>query len=70
MLTDVEREHLFVLGLGRPPEMRYKPTQGVSPRLQRLLEAFDACPALIKTATCDVVAWPACRMRELAPMDV
>src|SRR5579871_1713044 len=24
MLTDVEREHLFVLGLGRPPETRYK----------------------------------------------
>src|SRR6202789_4455107 len=23
MLTDVEREHLFLLGLGRPPEVRY-----------------------------------------------
>ncbi len=57
MLTDLEREHLFILGLGRPPEMRYQPTQGVSPRLQRLLDAFDACPAFIKTATWDVVAW-------------
>jgi transcriptional regulator with XRE-family HTH domain len=57
MLTDLEREHLFMLGLGRPPEMRYKATQGVSPRLQRLLDTFDACPALIKTATWDVVAW-------------
>jgi transcriptional regulator with XRE-family HTH domain len=57
MLTDLEREHLFMLGLGRPPEMRYKPTHGVSPRLQRLLDAFDACPAFIKTVTWDVVAW-------------
>ena len=57
MLTDLEREHLFILALGRPPEMRYKPAQGVSPRLQRLLDAFDACPAFIKTATWDVLAW-------------
>lgn len=57
MLTDLEREHLFVLGLGRPPEMRYVPHTGVSPRLQRLLDAFDACPAFIKTPTWDVVAW-------------
>jgi transcriptional regulator with XRE-family HTH domain len=24
MLTHVEREHLFLLGLGRPPEVRYR----------------------------------------------
>src|SRR5438876_10382017 len=24
MLTDIEREHVFLLGLGRPPEVRYK----------------------------------------------
>lgn len=57
MLTDVEREHLFILGLGRPPEVRYQPAQGVSERLQRLLDAFDACPAFIKTPTWDIVAW-------------
>lgn len=57
MLTDVEREHLFLLGLGRPPEVRYKPTQRVTPRLQRLLDAFECSPALIKTATWDIVAW-------------
>src|SRR5215469_8213783 len=33
MLTEVEREHLFLLGLGRPPERRYRPAEGVSPRL-------------------------------------
>ena len=57
MLTDIEREHLFLLGLGRPPEVRYKPAQGVTPRLQRLLDALEFSPALIKTATWDVVAW-------------
>ena len=57
MLTDPEREHLFMLGLGRPPEVRYKLVEGVSPRLQRVLDALDVSPALIKTATWDVVAW-------------
>jgi len=57
MLTDVEREHLFLLGLGRPPEVRYQAVQGVTPRLQRILDAFDVSPAFIKTPTWDVVAW-------------
>jgi transcriptional regulator with XRE-family HTH domain len=57
MLTDVEREHLFLLGLGRPPEVRYKASEGVTPRLQRVLDAFEFSPALIKTATWDIVAW-------------
>ena len=57
MLTDVEREHLFLLGLGRPPEVRYQATEGVTPRLQRVLDALEASPALIRTATWDVVAW-------------
>ena len=41
MLTDVEREHIFLLGLGRPPEVRYHPAEGVTPRLQRVLDALD-----------------------------
>ena len=58
MLTDREREHLFLLGLGRPPEVRYKAAaEGVTPRLQRLLDALEGSPALVKTATCDIVAW-------------
>lgn len=57
MLTEVEREHLFLLGLGRPPEARYRPDEGVSPRLQRVLEALEPCPALIRTAIWDVVGW-------------
>ena len=57
MLTEPEREHLFMLGLGRPPEVRYKPVEGVTPRLQRLLDTLEISPALIKTATWEVVAW-------------
>jgi len=57
MLTDVEREHLFLLGLGRPPEVRYQRSEGVTPRLQRVLDALDPSPAVIRTATWDVVAW-------------
>jgi transcriptional regulator with XRE-family HTH domain len=57
MLTDVEREHLFLLGLGRLPEARYRKSEGVTPRLQRVLDAFEPNPALIRTATWDVVAW-------------
>ena len=57
MLTDVEREHLFLLGLGRPPEARYRVPEGISPRLQRLLDTLDHSPAFIRTATWDVIAW-------------
>ncbi|HEX7758740.1 MAG TPA: helix-turn-helix transcriptional regulator [Caulobacteraceae bacterium] len=57
MLTDVEREHLFLLGLGRPPEARYRRSEGVTPRLQRVLDVLDPSPALIRTATWDVIAW-------------
>jgi len=57
MLTDLEREHLFLLGLGRPPEARYRKNEGVTPRLQRVLDRMDPCPAIVRTATWDVIAW-------------
>ena len=57
MLTDTEREHLFLLGLGRPPEARYTKNDGITPRLQRVLDALDPVPALIRTAIWDVVGW-------------
>ena len=57
MLTDVEREHLFLLGLGRPPEVHYRKDVGVTPRLQRVLDALEPSWALIRTATWNVVAW-------------
>ena len=57
MLTDIEREHLFLLGLGRPPEARYREPAGITPRLQRLLDTLEHSPAFIRTATWDVIAW-------------
>src|ERR1700743_1250595 len=54
MLTDVEREHLFLLGLGRPAGVRYRRDEGVTPRLQRVLDSLEPSPALIRTALWDV----------------
>jgi transcriptional regulator with XRE-family HTH domain len=59
MLTDVEREHLFLIGLGRPPEVHYQEPASVSPRLQRVLDSLETSPAFVKTPTWDVVAWNA-----------
>ena len=57
MLTEVEREHIFLLALGRPPEVRYQAAEGISPRLQRVLDALVFSPAYVKNSTWDVVAW-------------
>jgi hypothetical protein len=57
MLTEPEREHLYMLGLGHPPEVRYQLVEGLTPRLQRVLDAMPLSPAIIKTALWDVVGW-------------
>lgn len=57
LLTDIEREHLFLLGLGRPPEPGFRAPEGISPRLQRVLDAMSVSPAYVKTPTWDLVAW-------------
>jgi transcriptional regulator with XRE-family HTH domain len=57
LLNEVEREHLFLLALGRPPEIQYHSRDSVTPRLQRVLDALTLSPALVRTATWDVVAW-------------
>ena len=57
MPTDVEREHLFLLGLGRPPEVHYHAPEGISPRLQRVLDTLEYSPVFIRTATWDLIAW-------------
>ncbi|MBN8923248.1 MAG: transcriptional regulator [Rhodanobacter sp. 68-29] len=56
-LEGVEREHLFLLALGHLPEARFQPAGDVAPRLQRVLDALECSPAMIKTTTWDVVAW-------------
>ena len=59
MLTEAEREQLYLLALGRPPEPRYRSMEGITPRLQRLLDVLEISPAFMRTATWDVVAWNA-----------
>ncbi|MCJ2054748.1 helix-turn-helix transcriptional regulator [Methylobacterium sp. J-070] len=57
LLTEPEREHLFMLAFGHPPEVRYRALEGITPRLQRVLDSFEVSPAIVKTALWDVVAW-------------
>ncbi|MGN6323030.1 MAG: helix-turn-helix transcriptional regulator [Dyella sp.] len=57
MLTHAEREYVFLLGLGRPPEVRYQQRDGVTPRLQHVLDRLLPSPAFIRTAAWDIVAW-------------
>jgi transcriptional regulator with XRE-family HTH domain len=57
MLTEVEREHLFLLALGRPPDPHYRASSNITPRLQRILDALKYSPAFVRTATWDVIAW-------------
>lgn len=57
MLTDVEREHMYLIALGRAPDVRYRPAEGVSERLQRVLDSMVGCPAILRTVNWDVVAW-------------
>lgn len=57
MLTEREREHLFMLGRGHPPDVRFKSSEGITPRLQRVIDAFEVSPAIVRTAIWDVVAW-------------
>lgn len=57
LMTEPEREHLFMLAFGHPPQVVYCAPDGVTPRLQRVLDTFAFSPAFIKTATWDVLAW-------------
>jgi transcriptional regulator with XRE-family HTH domain len=57
LMTDVEREHLFMLAFGHPPEVVYAAPEPLPLRLQRILDAFSFGPALVRSATWDVLAW-------------
>ncbi|ELZ2234609.1 helix-turn-helix transcriptional regulator [Klebsiella pneumoniae] len=57
-LTTPEREHLFILAFGHPPQTRLTVTDDMTPRLQRVLDAFTI-PAIIRTASWDVIAFRA-----------
>lgn len=55
-LTTPERDHLFILAFGHLPESRLIISDDITPRLQRVLDVLQV-PAIIKTATWDVIAW-------------
>ena len=57
MLTEPERDHLHVLAFGHLPEARYQHSDGITPRMQRVLDSIPFSPAMIRTATWDVLAW-------------
>lgn len=57
MLTEPERDHLHILAFGHPPEPRYRQHDGITPRLQYVIDAMPFSPAIIRTAIWDVVAW-------------
>ncbi len=56
-LNDAEREHLFLLAQHRPPEMRFRSFEPITPQLQRVLDAMTYSPAVVRTPLWDVVAW-------------
>ena len=58
LLEETEREHLYLLAQGRPPEVKSPAlAPGVSPRMQQVLDALENSPALIKDASWNIVAW-------------
>ena len=58
VLKEVEREHLYLLAQGRPPEVcPPAPSADVSPRLQRMIDSLETSPALVRNATWDIIAW-------------
>jgi transcriptional regulator with XRE-family HTH domain len=56
-LTEVEREHLFLLAQQRPPQVQYREAERITPQLQRVLDSLEYSPALVRTAAWDVIAW-------------
>ena len=57
LLTEAEREHLFLLALGHAPEPRYRLDHGLPPRIQRVLDAMPDSPAFVRSLSWDVLAW-------------
>lgn len=57
MMTEVEREHLFLVAIGRLPKSRSAGRDGISWRLQRFLDAMPMIPATVATSTWDIIGW-------------
>lgn len=57
MMTEAEREHLFLVAIGRPPKALAAAQGGISWRLQRFLDAMPMIPATVATSTWDIIGW-------------
>ena len=57
MLTEAEREHLFLVGIGQSPKALPASHEGVTPRLQRFLDTMTFVPAIVVTPLWDIVSW-------------
>lgn len=69
MMTETEREHLYLVGIGRSPKSQAVVRSGVSGRLQRLLDAMPDLPAIVATSTWDIVGWNRAAQRALTDYD-
>jgi len=57
MMTDAEREHLFLIAIGSPPKPPVAGSDRITWRMQRFLDAMPMIPATVATATWDIIAW-------------
>lgn len=57
VMTEAEREHLFLVGIGRPPKAHAAPQEGISWRLQRFIDVMPTIPATVATSTWDIIGW-------------
>ncbi len=56
-LNEAEREHLFLIAQDRPPKVHRSGHPGVTPQLQRVLDALADSPAVVKTPEWTIVGW-------------
>ncbi len=57
MMSEAEREHLFLLAFGHPPSALAAGPEKVTARLQGVLDALIYSPAIVRTRSWEVVAW-------------
>jgi transcriptional regulator with XRE-family HTH domain len=57
MLQPAEREHLFILANQLSLQQFYPVQDGISPRIQRVLDTLETSPAYVKDTTTTLVAW-------------
>jgi hypothetical protein len=50
-------KHLFLLGLHRLPQVGFLKNEGVPTGLQHVLDRLGPCPAFLRNAVWDVIAW-------------